>query len=290
MCRVYADLDTECLRPYDSMFEMYNASSVAHGIPLRFDESSEDYNDKPSDSGKDSALALALRESALPHAERKAFLGRMGTDDSFPHSIPNAWMGSTPGHPFWLLPLELTSANVNSDASPESLTGPAALYAMVDRYKNDFDQGRGSKMDEYYDKSPWRRLFKAIAKENATLPPQSLVILPFWEVYPYSWQRDGEMFRHVCWVLDEEFNAARCKLLMGLDHWGSHSITYWSHSWGWDKDGHSGNNMEHLSDPNEIMENKQEEEGAVNDWSQQAEKSDEEKRKKEGKKSQRRRR
>ena len=83
------------------MFEMYNASSVAHGVPSRLDESKEveaDYNDKPSDSGKESALAL--RESSHPHPERKAFLGRMGTDDAFIHSIPNAWMSSTPGHPF----------------------------------------------------------------------------------------------------------------------------------------------------------------------------------------------
>ena len=274
------------------MFEMYNASSVAHGIPSRLDESNgrkADNNDKPSDSGKDSALAL--REPPVRHAERKAFLGRMGTDDSFPHSIPNAWMGSTPGHPFWLLPLESASANVNSGASPESLTGPEALYSMVDRYNNDFDQGQGSKMDQYYDKSPWRRLFKAVAKENATLPPQSLVILPFWEVYPYSWQRDGEAFRHVCWVLEEEFNAARCKLLLGLDHWESHSITYWSHSWGSDEDGHSEDNIKHIADPNEVMENKTEEVGAVNDWSKQAEKVDEEKKKEtEEKKPQRRRR
>ena len=259
---------------------MYNASSVAHGIPSRFDESNEgeaDYNDKPSDSGTDPALAL--RESDLPHAERKVFLGRMGTDDSFGQSIPNAWMGSTPGHPFWLLPLEWTSVHLGKGVSPESLTGPGALYAMVNKYENDFDQGQGSKMDEYFDKSPWRRLFKATAKENPTLPPQSLVILPFWEVYPYSWYRDGEMFRHVCWVLDEGFNAARCKLLLGLDHWESHSITYWSHSWDYGESGHSEGNIKHITDPNENTEDKQEEEDAGNEWSQQAEKNDAEKQK-----------
>lgn len=264
------------------MFETYNTSSVAHGIPSQFDESIEskaDYKGKTSHSGADTALAL--RESSLPDAERKVFLGRMGTDDSFPHSIPNAWMGSTPGHPFWLLPLEFTSDNVNNEgASPESLTGPEALYHMVERYQNDFDQGQGSKMDEYYDKSPWRRLYKAAAKENATLPPQSLVILPFWQVYPYSWHRDGEMFKHVCWVLDAEFNAARCKLLLALDRWESYSITYWSHSWVSNGDGHSKGNIQHISGPNEEIENKQqekEEENAGNDWAEQAEKFDAEK-------------
>ena len=277
------------------MFETYNTSSVAHGLPSQSGESIDskaDYKDKTSHSGADTALAL--RGSSLPDAERKVFLGRMGTDDSFTHSIPNAWMGSTPGHPFWLLPLEFTSDNINNNGvSPESLTGPEALYHMVERYKNDFDQGQGSKMDEYYDKSPWRRLYKAAAKENATLPPQSLVIAPFWQIYPYSWHRDGEMVRHVCWVLDDGFNAARCKLLLASDRWGSYSITYWSHSWGWDGDGHSKEHIKHLSGSNEEMENKQEEEedDAGKEWSQQAEKLDAAKKKEEEeKKPQRRRR
>lgn len=248
------------------------------------------YKGKTSHSGADTALAL--RESSLPDAERKVFVGRMGTDDSFTHSIPNAWMGSTPGHPFWLLPLEFASDHINTEGiSPESLTGPAALYAMVERYNNDFDQGQGSKMDEYYEKSPWRRLYKAAAKESATLPPQSLVILPFWQIYPYSWHRDGEMVRNVCWVLEEEFNAARCKLLLASDRWGSYSITYWSHSWGWDGDGHSKEHIKHISGPNkEIEDEKLEGESAGKEWAQQAEKLDAEKTKEEEKKPQRRRR
>ena len=252
-------------------------------------ESKADYKAKTSHSGADTALAL--RESSLPDAERKVFVGRMGTDDSFTHSIPNAWMGSTPGHPFWLLPLEFASDHINVEGiSPESLTGPAALYAMVERYKNDFDQGQGSKMDEYYDKSPWRRLYKVAVKESATLPRQSLVILPFWQIYPYSWHRDGEMVRNVCWVLEAEFNAARCKLLLASDRWGSYSITYWSHSWGWDGDGHSSEHIKHISGPNEEIEDKtQEGESAGKEWSQQAEKLDAEKKKEEEKKPQRRR-
>ena len=256
------------------MFEEYNASTIAHGIPSRFDQSNKG---NPSDSGKDTALAL--RESSLPHPERKAFLGRMGTDDSSDHSIPNAWMGSTPGHPFWLLPLEWTSEKFGQLGSAETLTGPEALYATINRYNDDFDQGQGSKMDEYYEKSPWRHLFKAGDKDVSTLPPQSLVILPFWEIYPYSWQRDGDMFRQFCWVLSEEFNAARCKLLLGLDHWGSHSVTYWSHSWSGGGDGRSEWNMKHIADPNAVTEDKQQEEDAGKEWSKQAEKIDEEKQK-----------
>ena len=34
-----------------------------------------------------------------------------------------------------------------------------------------------------------------------------MVILPFWEICPYSWDRDGSIYRHVCWVLDDKFDA-----------------------------------------------------------------------------------
>ena len=31
------------------------------------------------------------------------FLAAMGKDESFVHSLPNAWMASVKGHPFWLI-------------------------------------------------------------------------------------------------------------------------------------------------------------------------------------------
>ena len=33
---------------------------------------------------------------------KKVVLGRMGSDPKFRHSIPNAFMASVPGHPFWI--------------------------------------------------------------------------------------------------------------------------------------------------------------------------------------------
>ena len=33
-----------------------------------------------------------------PHA----YLGRITEDDNWQHNIPNAWMASSPGHPFWM--------------------------------------------------------------------------------------------------------------------------------------------------------------------------------------------
>ena len=37
---------------------------------------------------------------------KKLVLGRMGPDTNFEHSIPNAFMASIPGHPFWIKVLE----------------------------------------------------------------------------------------------------------------------------------------------------------------------------------------
>ena len=274
------------------MFERYNASTIAHGTIPPLSEPTEDKTEpkeEPSDGATSTELALRKPSAAPP--KRRAFIGRMGTDESSGSSLPNAWFGSTPGHPFWLLPLEYVTNNIDNGMSPEGLTGPGALYNLVDKYRNDFDSGRDNRMDDYYAHAPWRHLFKEATKLNSTPPPQSLTILPFWEVYPYSWERDGSMYRHTCWVLDAKFNAARCKLLLGLDHRKSHSITYWSHSWSGDGDGHYDKGMEHISDPNKKGEgegDKSDAEVKASMWAKQAEEADRKKGNQQGRRRRRR--
>lgn len=59
----------------------------------------------------------------------RAYVGQMG-DLEFEHSIPNAFMASSPGHPFWLEPLEYVREHCDDpeyNLNPESLTGPVAL-------------------------------------------------------------------------------------------------------------------------------------------------------------------
>lgn len=241
------------------MFAEYNTSMVAHDMPPL--ESEPPYNQseqgkshhsaKARDEHRPKSNATGLDIPASAEGERKVFLGRMGTDDNFVHSIPNAWMGSTPGHPFWVLPLESCQQNVGSGAQPEYLTGPPALYDRVKDYGEKYDHGRGDKMDDHYGKSGWRNLY-SLSRDHQKLPPQSVVVLPFWEVYPYSWDRDGEAYRMLCWVTQDTFNAAICKQVLGLDHWGSHSITYWSHSWS--TDGHWGEHMDALNKPTETLD------------------------------------
>ena len=249
---VYADLDTECVRPYDEMFAEYNTSMVIHNKPSSGSASAKAGQNKglqPTEvrqeaTPKSSANGLDIPSSAK--GERKVFLGRMGTDDDFVHSIPNAWMGSTPGHPFWVLPLESVQQHIGNGAMPEYLTGPPALYDRVKEYRDVYDHDKGDNMDAHYGGSGWRHLYKP-SRDQETLPPQSLVVLPFWEVYPYSWDRDGEAYRYFCFLTTAAYSAATCKEVLGLDHWGSHSITYWSHSWS--ADGHWDEHMDALNKP-----------------------------------------
>lgn len=237
------------------MFAEYNTSMVAHSMPPLesepLEKSGQGESEQPTKAReeprpKSTATGLDIPSSAK--GERKVFLGRMGTEENDQHSIPNAWMGSTPGHPFWVLPLESCEQNVGSDAQPEYLTGPPALYDRVRDYRDEYDHGRGDKMDDHYGRSGWRNLYLP-SRDRHKLPPQSMVVLPFWEVYPYSWARDGEAYRMLCWATQNTFSAATCKQVLGLEYWGSHSITYWGHSWS--ADGHWDEHMSALNKPTE---------------------------------------
>ncbi|KAL9630835.1 MAG: hypothetical protein Q9164_006217 [Protoblastenia rupestris] len=206
---VYADLDTECIKSYDSLFAKYNISTA------------------PYPKLNITLPPVSLKNDTIPPPPtRKAFLGRMGTDDNSEHSIPNAWMASTPGHPFWLLPLEKIRDNINNGGFPEVLTGPISLRAQISDYQVRYhgQQTSSHNLDEYYARGPWAALY----------PPrdlEELEILPFWMIYPYSWQRDGDAYRAHCLVGQELFNSTRCKEVLSVRAWGSWSITYWSHSW-----------------------------------------------------------
>ena len=247
------------------MFTEYNTSMIAHNMPpseSNPDDKTHEDNilqaTKAHEESRPKSTATGLDIPSSVEGQRKVFLGRMGTDNDFEHSIPNAWMASTPGHPFWVLPLESCEEHIGNGAQPEYLTGPPALYDRVKDYTEDYDHGRGDKMDDHYGKSGWRSLYPP-SRDHQGLPPQSLIVLPFWEVYPYSWERDGEAYRSLCWVVQDTFSAATCKQVLGLDHWGSHSITYWSHSWS--VDGHWGEHMDALNKPSEKSGESEVEEG-----------------------------
>lgn len=70
-------------------------------------------------------------------------LARMGTNDSFSHSVPNAFMASVPGHPFWKFCIATSLMRWMVQLTlqegvwygPESITGPVVLKDAVDVYQ-----------------------------------------------------------------------------------------------------------------------------------------------------------
>ncbi len=92
-------------------------------------------------------------------AGRQALLAWMGPPDDHPHNVPNAWMASAPGHPFWLMMLTQIVLN-KKDQAAEYVTGPVALKDAVARY--------------------W-------APTNQT----GLTILDPGVIYPFDWARSG---------------------------------------------------------------------------------------------------
>ncbi|KIX07109.1 uncharacterized protein Z518_05086 [Rhinocladiella mackenziei CBS 650.93] len=218
---VYADLDVECLRPSDEMFTKFNVSTISHAKP---------------------------RHQSQPHMQksgRKAFFGRMGVDTGSSNSIPNAWMASTPGHPFFLVVLESVMRSLADGSaegqSPESVTGPGRLYDMIKIYQEPESRYEGEKIDKHVAKNPTAKQFTPRKGLG-----HSIEVLHFSYIYPYSWERDGEIVRDICWAAKKSFDADRCKQLLATDRWPSYAITYWSHTW--TGDGHDEGNVRNLDD------------------------------------------
>ena len=199
------------------MFAEFNVSTVAHAKPK------------------------SQSTPSLPKSGRKAFFGSMGTDPGSSNSIPNAWMASTPGHPFFLIVLEAVMKHMsqgNTD-SVEGVTGPGKLYDMINEYRQENGKWAGEAIDKYVAKNP-----TAIQFNPRKGLKHSIEVLPFQYIYPYSWERDGEGVREICWATKNTLSAERCKLLLGTEHWPSYAITYWSHTW--TSGGHDEGNVHQL--------------------------------------------
>ncbi|KAK9235407.1 nucleotide-diphospho-sugar transferase [Lipomyces kononenkoae] len=216
---MYADLDVECLRPANELFNEYNVSTVPYSST--YDGSSH--------------------SSSNPQNERKAWFGRMGTDQKFAHSIPNAWMAATPGHPFFLLSLEGVVDKMREGdpkkIKTEALTGPVVLRERINLYQDKFADSK--ELDQRLKDSPMVEVFGPQDRMK-----HSMEVLPFWNIYPYSWSRDGDAFRSLCSVNSPDYDRERCKLVIAADHWGSYFITYWSHSWS--QTGHDTKNLKNI--------------------------------------------
>ncbi|KAL5346098.1 hypothetical protein ACLOAV_009130 [Pseudogymnoascus australis] len=142
---VYVDLDTDCLRPTSTAFDAFSITT--------------------SENATASADAEQVNQFAV--------FGRMGTDESFENSISNAWMASSPGHPFSHAP----TVCANPDRKEQiEWTGPAALYrAILDFNTNGLSQEAAALAAV----GPFASQTKKTKQE--------IVLLPSHWIYPYDW-------------------------------------------------------------------------------------------------------
>lgn len=176
-------MDTECLRPTLDALASQNISLL-------------DKSDKSSD-GEGSMARVAL-------------FGRMGSDSTFAHSIPNAWMAASARHPFFLFPVNFAQADIQKSRSilhrwwydypsAEHLTGPVALRKSIQQYEYCGDAAN------------------------------KLILLPDSMIYPFNWDTKGKV-RSLCSAEKDTFDESQCKDMLNVDLKGSISITYWSHT------------------------------------------------------------
>jgi hypothetical protein len=217
----------ECLRPADELFAQHDVSTSSY-------------------SDLSTSISTGIN-SELP-TKQKVFVGQMGTDTNFEHSIPNAWMASPPGHPFYHFMLRWATAKITSgdklDSRPEAVTGPIALRSGIERFRKGhfgvealvLPTVLSNNTLTIYSQDDEAKLLKTV--EVKVLDPQV--------IYPYSWHRDGDMFRKFCWSARKGFDEARCKDVVAVKAWGSWTITYWSHTW--NGDGVNEGNLKMLND------------------------------------------
>jgi inositol phosphorylceramide mannosyltransferase catalytic subunit len=224
-CSVYADLDVECINNSEGIFNDYNVTSAPY-------------------SQLTSGEPATANPSTQP-AEMTAFFGRMGTNETFKQSIPNAWMAGSPRHPFFLLHLkwgeEFILHTTGTDIYPEKITGPEALWNNIPKYADPMFHGPELQHDHLKGGTLYPKEMEVPGPEVG----HKVVVLPFYYIYPYSHERDGEAFRKYCWASKPGFNPERCKELISVEHWPSYTITYWSHTWS--EVGHDEENLKSVS-------------------------------------------
>jgi hypothetical protein len=195
------------LRPTDELFQEYNITTLPHT----------------------EIIAQSETEQENGHSEiespMKAFFGEMETNRTFKQSIPNAWMASTPAHPFFLVTQWVRGNSwLAFLTGPEYATGPGALYKGIHEYQK----------EKYHRPEALNQLQRQMPKMFPPLSSKSkheIVVLPSHYVYPYTWDQDVFEFTPWCSAQSPAFNATKCKELTNVDRLGSYSITYWSQTW-----------------------------------------------------------
>ncbi|KAI8609438.1 nucleotide-diphospho-sugar transferase [Chytriomyces sp. MP71] len=136
-----------------------------------------------------------------------AVIGSMttGGDDAMRiHGVPNAWMGSRPGHPLWLRCARRIMRFDSKEKTVEVRTGPVMLYWCLREY---------------------RRTIHTSRKNPVFLAPPELI-------YPFSWlETVPKEVENACLAMRSHgLNRTRCLDVVDPAR-KAYAITYWGHSW-----------------------------------------------------------
>ncbi len=157
-----------------------------------------------------------------------AVLGRMGIRPTFDHSIPNAWMASTPGHGFWLFAASLVGCRwveshtwVESQA-PHPTQIQQRLHGAVINL-TEYKTGPIMLFDAY---NAWQRMHT----EDARGVGEPVVLLEPGTVYPIDWSLKAAL-PELCRPENAAFDPVACKKLFP----DAYAITYcmWGCSCTW---------------------------------------------------------
>ncbi|KAL4933084.1 uncharacterized protein BDV17DRAFT_287441 [Aspergillus undulatus] len=202
---MYADVDTEALRPVNSLFAAHDVALAPHLESI-------------------SSRNPSFSSSPGPRVQR-AFMGRMAhtLDPEGLGAIPNGWMASPPGHPYWLLPVLAVLENPKDDGSVEGMTGPGILGPLIKQYFNARKSGEDSALRrqlcervqsvqpawDLFCPSAGYSLEDGIAGGGEELK-HALVLLPREQIYPFSWVDDGDVKSCLGAKKNELFDAEAC--------------------------------------------------------------------------------
>ena len=124
--------------------------------------------------------------------------GRMGENQSFLHSIPNAFMVSAQGNPFWLEVFKELIRRKNIDQVEEA-TGSVMLYKVIVSYQ----------------KKAWLRKIFFARKERIKIYDASYF-------FPINWQ-EKSIYHNTC-----DYETMRDVEKM---YPKAYAVTYWTHNW-----------------------------------------------------------
>ncbi|KAJ3228945.1 hypothetical protein HDU78_009354 [Chytriomyces hyalinus] len=147
-----------------------------------------------------------------PH---QAVLGSMSTGHNVllrAHSIPNAFMASKPGHPFWILCARRIMRTTILDPyiySTEQRTGPPVMFRCYNEYVDEVRRNPNSLLSQF----------------PVYLAPREFV-------FPFSWADSfTKEVEQACLAMrSKSLNRTRCLDLVDPQR-KAHAITYWGHSW-----------------------------------------------------------